>query len=324
MQDAITILVVDDDATIRSLLSELLHGEGYDVVTAKSGEEALELVLQTPYPLIISDVKMHAMTGIELLKKIKEVSTDIQVIVMTSYATVDTAVSALRIGAYDFIVKPFEDLQLVAISVRRAVEKLRMVQENKRLIDSLTKTKQDLEQLNEELKRLAIYDGLTGLYNYRQFQEAISFEISRCTRYKQMFSLVIMDIDNFKVYNDANGHPAGDALLKLLAEVLLRRLRKSDMIARYGGEEFICILPATDKSNAFHLAEHLRQLISEHPFPRGETQPLGFVSVSMGIASFPEDGTETSSLIRMADSALFRAKRSGKNTVCLAESGVGL
>ncbi|MGD1075664.1 MAG: diguanylate cyclase [Thermodesulfovibrionales bacterium] len=314
----IQVLVVDDDESLVGVLSQLLEGEEYKVTTASSAEEALEVFRRSPCPLVITDIKMHGMSGIELLQKLKELDADTQVIIMTSYATVDTSLAALRLGAYDYMIKPFEDIELVIAIVNRAVEKIGLTKENRTLLESLTRNKHELEQLNTTLQNLAVKDGLTGLYNHRFFQETIAKELARCQRYHCIFSLVFLDIDHFKKYNDANGHPAGDELLKKLAELMSARLRRTDMIVRYGGEEFVIMLPATAKPQALLCAENVRQMIAEYPFEGRQSQPLGFVSVSMGVASYPRDGADVAALVKSADDALYKAKGAGRNRVCEA------
>jgi len=175
-----------------------------------------------------------------------------------------------------------------------------------------------LEEANALLHELAIRDGLTGLYNHRYFQDAMITETHRALRHNRTFSLLFMDLDNFKVYNDSHGHPKGDILLRDLSEMVSERLRRSDVLARYGGEEFVVILPETDKRVAAELAEDIRQLIESHPFPGCECQPGGKVTISVGVATFPEDGKAPMTIITAADDALYKAKHAGRNRVCLA------
>ena len=317
-KEGIRILVVDDDESLRGVMEAVLSEDGHDVVTADSAEIALQLFAERPFPLVITDIRMGGMNGIELLGRIKEMNEEVQVVIMTSYASVETAVSALRSGAYDYLIKPFDDLELISAVVNRAIEKIRLTVENKLLVQSLTKNKEELEQLNKVLRELAIRDGLTGLYNHRYFQEALDMELARSRRHKLSFSILFIDLDNFKQYNDTHGHPEGDRLLKDLGRMVCARLRSTDVVARYGGEEIIVLLPETPKDNATVCAENLRRMIASYPFPGRETQPLGIVSMSMGVAAFPEDGEDARQLIRMADDALYRAKKEGRNRVCPA------
>ncbi|MBI5599771.1 MAG: diguanylate cyclase [Deltaproteobacteria bacterium] len=165
------------------------------------------------------------------------------------------------------------------------------------------------------LKDLATTDGLTGLYNHRHFKNELEKEIKRAKRYNRSMSLVMADIDHFKSYNDTHGHPKGDVILKMVAELFRRNRREVDIAARYGGEEFIIILPETGAEAAFFVAEGIRGAIEEHPFPMQETQPGGNLTASFGVATFPEDGDDAESLMAAVDKRLYMAKAEGRNRV---------
>ena len=171
-------------------------------------------------------------------------------------------------------------------------------------------------QLNfERLEREATTDGLTGLSNVKNFKDKFAQELSRAARYGRALSIFLFDIDNFKNYNDMNGHPAGDQCLRITADLLKANTRSSDVPARYGGEEFIVLLPETEASGALAYAEKIRALIAANDYPLREKQPLGCVSISGGVASFPDDGKDVESLIKAADAALYRCKDAGRNRV---------
>ena len=140
--------------------------------------------------------------------------------------------------------------------------------------------------------------------------------MARCRRHKRWLSLAFADVDHFKKYNDAQGHLAGDSLLSELGRLLTSYGRKSTIIARYGGEEFVLVVPETDHHGALTYAENVRKLVENHPFPGRETQPDGKITLSIGVATFPEHGTDANALIKHADDALYRAKNSGRNSVC--------
>ena len=312
----VRILVADDDESLRSVLKQVLSMDGYEVNLTSSGEEALAAFKKEPFPLIITDIRMGKMSGIQLLQEVKRLRPDAQVIIITSNATLDTAITAIQAGAYDYLTKPFDDIALISSVARRAVEKIRLIEENKSLLEKLKRKNEELEFVNLTLKELTIRDGLTGLYNHRHFQETLGAEILRSKRYASTFSLVFLDVDFFKQYNDTHGHLHGDAVLVALSKLLIAGLRKSDVAVRYGGEEFVLLLPETSKENAFALAGTIREKIAAHPFPGRETQPQGKVTVSMGIAAFPEDGSDSSTLLHRADEALYQAKNGGRNRVC--------
>jgi diguanylate cyclase (GGDEF)-like protein len=176
----------------------------------------------------------------------------------------------------------------------------------------------ELKAANEQLARLATTDELTGLFNHRYFQETLRFEAMRAERKTGALSLLMIDVDNFKRFNDTHGHPAGDALLREIALCFRRHLRTIDIVARYGGEEFAVILLDTPKAAAAQVAEKLRAEISAAPFPNRETQPGGHVSISVGVASLPGDAQTPPELVAAADAALYAAKRGGRDRVALA------
>lgn len=169
----------------------------------------------------------------------------------------------------------------------------------------------------EQTKASAYRDELTGLYNFRFFREYLMREVQRRERHAPPLSLVMIDIDNFKTYNDRNGHEAGNDVLSAVAHLLSDALRKTDVAARYGGEEFVLLLPATPKTGALLVAERARASIEAHGFDHGESQPGGKLTVSIGIATYPGDARGADELIRHADSALYVAKANGKNQVHL-------
>lgn len=312
------ILIADDEEIIRNLLKEHLTDEGYNVLAVSSGEEALENFSRDPGCLVITDIRMGGMSGVQLLEEIKKLDSDAQVIIITSHASLDSAVATLRAGAYDYIFKPFEDLDQVTEVVRRAMDKIDLIRQNRLLVENLEKSNLMMELANETLMELAVRDGLTGLFNLRHFRHILNEELSRAERYSRQLCLVMIDVDHFKNYNDTHGHPAGDEVLKALAGILNKRLRDVDRSARYGGEEFLVLLPETDLEKGRTVAEDLRVQMEEYPFRGRESQPFGKVTISLGVAAFPQDGPDADTLIKVADDALYRAKNSGRNRVVCA------
>lgn len=160
-------------------------------------------------------------------------------------------------------------------------------------------------------------DGLTGIYNKRYLSERLVVELKKSADYLTPLSLILIDVDHFKHYNDTNGHPAGDEILRQIARMAKSMTRKSDFVARYGGEEFVIVMIGAGKMEALNHAEHLREVIEQNPFPDGEKQPLGRITISGGIASYPEDADSAGELLRLADEALYRAKNGGRNVICM-------
>lgn len=173
----------------------------------------------------------------------------------------------------------------------------------------------ELEQLNLSLEALATTDGLTGLHNHRYFFQKLIDEIARCRRYEHPLTLIMVDLDFFKNYNDANGHLNGDELLRKIAVIFLECSRDIDVVARYGGEEFVIILPETDMAEAFSCAERIRARVAATVFPRASSQPSGRVTVSLGVALLTDDMKDVSDFVEQADQALYRAKNMGRNRV---------
>ncbi|HQO38395.1 MAG TPA: diguanylate cyclase, partial [Candidatus Omnitrophota bacterium] len=202
--------------------------------------------------------------------------------------------------AYDYITTPFnlDELQLV---VQHALERKRLKEEVKE---------------KRHFQEMAIMDGLTMIYNRAYFDELIRREEDRARRYPQKFSLLMIDLDDFKKYNDSYGHPAGDSILKHVAQLFQRTIRTSDFVARYGGEEFVIITPHTDKIHASVLASRLLSMVNKSIIQVDEKTPLS-VTVSIGLATFGDDASARDALIQSADKALYQAKQLGKNRVCL-------
>ncbi len=315
-ENASRILVVDDEQSLRIILSQVLSDDGHEVTVAANGEEGLDLFRQEPYPIVFTDIVMGDLNGLELLQEIKEIQPETQVIVITSHASLDTAITALRAGAYDYLVKPFEELDMISNVANRAIDKSTLISENSRLFNELQEKNDQLISANKALKELAVRDGLTGLYNHRYFQEALTVEVLRCKRHERGFSLLFIDVDNFKNYNDVNGHPEGDTVLKTISDLVNSRLRASDILARYGGEEFIALLPEASEEIAREIAEDVRKLVEDHPFVGEDAQPLGKLTISVGAATFQKDGTDGSTLLEAADRRLYKAKELGRNKIC--------
>ncbi|MDO8446642.1 MAG: diguanylate cyclase [Deltaproteobacteria bacterium] len=172
--------------------------------------------------------------------------------------------------------------------------------------------------LLEKTEQMAVTDDLTKLYNHRFFVRSLNEEFKRANRYKQNISIVMIDVDYFKHYNDTHGHLKGNDVLKEIAQILKSSIRDIDVVARYGGEEFSIILPQTDKSKGAALtAERIRIAIEGFNFHKREAQPGGRITISVGIAAFPEDGKTISEVVGRADEALYQAKREGRNRVCV-------
>lgn len=227
--------------------------------------------------------------------------------------TLQQALRLMGEGALDTRVPPLRGAELAELgdNVNRMAAAIQHEREN--LEHTVALRTQELQSLNARLERLAVTDGLTGVFNHRRFQEALEAELLRSDRHKRPMGVLMVDVDFFKKVNDAMGHPAGDALLRQLAVALGQDLRQTDLIARYGGEEFGVLLPETTKAEAMQVGERMRANVEEK-VNHGTPWPLR-ITVSIGVATFPEDGKTPEELLIAADQALYLAKRHGRNRV---------
>ncbi|MBN8554914.1 MAG: diguanylate cyclase [Deltaproteobacteria bacterium] len=433
----VRILIVDDEPSLRELIQTALKEDGWSVDTAENGKLAFEKISQSPFHIVLSDIQMPEMTGIELLEAAKKSHPHIEFVIMTSNATLDTAVKALKAGAYDYLNKPFEDILVVPKKMTHVAEKILLRQQNAELLKRLKKASQDLKRLfdftsslngildeealqkavlaglpqvfqqpdvravwfaeenqkwvkrgmipaddsfqitpefkdpsellertvngrilrlqkfpregnpkhqfifedlgnsisdifleevltcyskvemHQDILSMANRDGLTRLYNHRYFQDRIRQELATVQRQNAQMSLILMDVDHFKNYNDSNGHPAGDKILKQLALILdpEEGKRVSDITARYGGEEFVMLLPFTPYDGALIKAERIRKAVEDFEFDHREKQPLKKVTLSIGVATYPDHAKLPVDLIEAADQSLYQAKHGGRNRV---------
>lgn len=291
------LLVIDDDEDIRSLLTDLLEESNYNVDTASGGEQALQKIQVSTYDLVITDLRMQGMQGLEVIREVRKIDPGIDVIVMTGYASVDSAVESMKAGAVDYITKPLNTDQ-IRLVIKKNIERRNF---------------QRLASEREFYKMLSSIDGLTELYNYRYFHQHLQMELEREKRYGRPLSLVMIDIDNFKDYNNQYGHPVGDLVLKNLASILKNTTRGCDVICRYGGEEFTVIFPETGKEEASIVCERIRQEVEKTNMHDGEGNSIGNICITIGLASFPADADNKNELIEQADKALYQGKEAGKN-----------
>jgi len=286
------VLIVDDAPDTVEIIKKLLVFEGYEVLTTSTGEEGVQKVEKEKPEIVLLDISLPGIDGNEALKRIRKVDPIVSVIMLTAFATVDNAISALKEGASDFIKKPFENEHLVHL-VNQCLEKYRTLKEKGRL--------------EEEVQRLSITDDLTGLHNYRHFYKTLELEIARLKRQRTALSLLMFDMDNFKRYNDLYGHLEGDKVLKKVGEVVNRLIRSNvDSGYRYGGDEFAVLLVGATLDQAMPIAERLRISIEQAGFRD--------ISVSIGVTEFYPD-YNLREFVRLADDSLYAAKHSGGNRV---------
>jgi diguanylate cyclase (GGDEF)-like protein len=311
------VLVVDDDASILGVIAEVLSDDGYEVSTASSGEEAVERLEEGEFALVMTDIRLPGMNGVAVLEHIRSTHPRTNVIMITSHASMETSIGAIKHGAYDYLLKPFEDLSLISSSAGRAIEAYQMDLERSRLIRSLKLSNNELARLNGVLHGLAIRDGLTDLFNHRHINEVLDREIERATVEDADLALIFVDVDKFKVFNDEHGHQSGDVILREISSLMRENVRQKDIVARWGGEEFVIVCPDTTDSTAAMLADSLRSTIASHTFMRDHTAAAVQITISAGVASLRKQRNK-SALVEAADGALYEAKNSGRNRVQIA------
>lgn len=294
-------MIVEDDPNVSALLRTRLERDGYHVAAAESLSGAREMLRTQPWDVLILDRGLPDGDGLELCREVRQADPrGAGYILILSGASSEAAkVESLDQGADDYVTKPVRMPELLA----RIRAGLRIVWLQKQLLTA-----------NGRLERLSNTDALTGLPNKRALDVQLQREFEACRRYDRAMSVVMMDVDRFKGFNDAYGHDAGDEVLRQVAARMSTISRKSDFVARFGGEEFVAILPETSLPEAVQFAEKLRSAVaSASLFISGS--PLD-VTISLGVASVPYSRFETpEALVRAADQALYRAKKNGRNRV---------
>jgi diguanylate cyclase (GGDEF)-like protein len=286
------VLIVDDAPDTLEIIERLLYYEGYDVTIASSGEEGVKKVEQEKPEVVLMDINLPGMDGTEALRRIRMINPIQCVIMLTAFATVDNAIQALKEGASDFVKKPFENEHLIHI-VNQGLEKY--------------KTLMEKEKLEEEVRRLSITDDLTGLFNHRQFFKTLEVELTRMKRQKTSLSLLMFDLDNFKRYNDFNGHLEGDKVLKKIGEIVRHSIRYNvDSGYRYGGDEFAVLLIGASLDQALAIGERIRFSIEQTDFQN--------ITVSIGLSEY-RDLYDLEGFVKSADDAMYIAKHSGGNQI---------
>jgi diguanylate cyclase (GGDEF)-like protein len=290
-----TILIVDDQPIVIQSLSNLLRNE-YRILAATNGSKALELVLGNNRPdVIVLDITMPEMSGYEVCRRLKsdEQTKNIPIIFITALDSSEDEERSFNLGAADYISKPFKPA-VVRVRIRNQV---------------------NLKLHTDMLERYALMDGLTRLANRHHFDEVLLKEWKSCVRTNTILSLLMIDIDSFKTYNDNYGHGAGDDCLRLLAAILKRCVhRPADMVARYGGEEIVATLPDTDGTGAAHVAQRMLRSVNDLNIPHAYSYAADHVTISIGGAS--ARSTQMSNhelLLEHADRALYTAKKHGGN-----------
>ncbi len=288
------ILIAEDQPVTALYLRRTLEKMGHSPRVAPDGEAAWRMIHSGEIPLLISDWMMPNLDGLELCRRIRSsrVGRYVYIILLTSLDRREDRLKGLRAGADDFLTKPPDPDEL---TVRLEIA------------GRILAVHDRLELQNARLAELASTDELTGVKNRRRFREDLELLFAQAQRQESPLSVILLDIDRFKEYNDAFGHPAGDQVLRTFGALLRESVRGHDVVARYGGEEFVVLLPATDAAEALEVAERLRTAVAGCDWPH---RP---VTTSLGIATSSSETPDESALVELADRALYSSKQAGRN-----------
>lgn len=294
-------LLVVDDQPINIQVMHQVFGADYQVFMATNGEQALSICQANPPDLVLLDVVMPGMDGFEVCTQLKNnpATRNIPVIFVTAHSDAAQETHGLSVGAVDFISKP----------VNPAVVRARV------------KTHLTLKFQSDLLRNLVFLDGLSGVFNRRYFDQQLAVEWARAARNHTALSLIMVDVDHFKLFNDRYGHQAGDDCLRQIALTLKSSLRRpTDLVARYGGEEFACILPETGFEDALAITQEMERQVRAQKIPHEFSQFDGVVTASLGLAtSIVLPGGDPAALVGLADAQLYQAKQAGRGRVCAAK-----
>jgi two-component system cell cycle response regulator len=285
------VIVVEDDKGICSVLESLLSRDGHQIHCCSSGEQAMAKLQKGSFDLVITDLTIGGVDGLSILRTAKERDPSCEVIIVTASLSASSIVEVMQLGAFACIVRPFDIDELRAV-VDKALEK----------------------------RRLSRLDRLTELYDYRAFNNHLGAEFARSERHSHSLSVLLVDLDQLGVHNQALGYLAGDRMLKQVGRLLRRSVRESDVVTRYGGDEFAILLVETDKGNALVAANRLCRLVEEAALESNQVPPHRTLTVSIGVAGYPSDAGETVGLINKAEQALGDAQMLGGNLVKAART----
>jgi len=320
------VLIVEDGKVAIKAISGFLEDMDVQPLIAETGNAAIELYRRERPDIILLDIILPDITGYEVAKQVRKLQgkDDWTAIIFLSAMSKDADLArGIQAGGDDYLIKPAGRVVLQA-KVAAMYRLVRMQRALVKLTEQLNQANEQLNHANQELHRVSMTDGLTGIANRRLFDESLAREWRRCARIQKPISIVMLDVDHFKKFNDRYGHQAGDECLKAAAKQIAGAVpRASDLAARYGGEEFVLILGETDGEGACLVADRIRQQVAGLKVAH-EDSPHHYVTVSCGISTaFPRDDNPVDKLVKTADNALYLAKKQGRNTVAYLEYGQG-
>lgn len=294
------LLIAEDDESLRTLLVRYFTSLGHDVRSCSDGAGAVGALATDQFDIVLTDVLMPGTNGLDVMRAAKSADRLVEVIFLTGAADLSTTIKALREGdAFDYILKPFPNIEILRATVDRAMERRALRQEN--------------ERLTRELERSRSADLLTGTLNRRAFFDQGEREFSRASRHHEPLSLIMLDLDRFEEVNDRHGPVAGDTALIRVAQICRELLRTEDLLARYWADKFVCLLPVTDIRSAEAVADRIRAKAAVSPVATGEAEFA--VRISAGVASRQDTDRSLDTLLRRAERALRQAKEHGGDHV---------
>lgn len=301
------ILLVEDNKAQAKVIKDYLQKSGYDVTWVMDGKSAIKTAATNVHDVVLLDLVLPDMSGTQICRWLRQNhdTRGLPIIMLTAKDSLSEKVAGLEAGADDYLLKPYKEVELNA----RIYACLR----TKALQDDLSQKNRQLEDLLKEVKKLAIMDHLTDLYNRRYFETILTREFKKLLRYGFSLSCILLDIDHFKKINDDYGHRAGDSVLKELAEILMNSVRDVDTVARWGGEEFSVLLPQSSTEDAQHVAYRILKAVSDHDFA---DMPERQLTVSIGVVTANDESMDSAEkIVNSADSAMYRAKSKGRNRI---------
>jgi len=297
----VVLLVEDNDGDAR-LVRHILEEFPLRLERVSRGKDAVQIAQSGEADLILLDILLPDLSGFEVCQQVKNSSRgqDIPIVVLTCLDDLDSKLKCIELRTDDFLVKP--------IVARELQARVRILLEKKRQLDRL-------RSHYRAAMDSAIIDWLTGLYNHGYFKKFLDLEIKKSLRQKYPIGLIMLDVDDFKTTNDSHGHSVGNILLQELAQIIRKSVREVDLVARYGGDEFAVVLPYADIQGVYHVAQRIDLAIRTHRFPDLSTDREPQMTVSMGVAWYPQDAVHVDELIHCADMRLYGAKQKGKNRI---------
>jgi len=318
----IQVLLVDDQAIIAEGIRRMLENEkDINFHYCENPSKAIDTAIDVDATVILQDLVMPDVDGMTLVRfyRANHATKDIPIIVLSSKEDPKIKSDAFSYGASDYLVKLPDPIELIA-RIRSHAKNYILQTERDAAFFALREMKKKLEKSNRQLHAISMQDGLTGISNRRHFDETLEEELKTAGNTKSPLSLILIDIDHFKLYNDSYGHQQGDDCLISVAKAIAKECKNAtDLAARYGGEEFVILLPETEEKNAFAVADRTRKAIEKLNIEHNDSSTAEHVSISLGIGTMlADENLDAKALIERSDAALYKAKEDGRNQVIMA------